>query len=78
MSNVLGYGATPTREELRTASDLVREIKPRGSPSDRAREAYRLRVVEGLSIREVAAKLGVVRGTAEHWVRDVRQELHGK
>ena len=78
MGNKLGYGATPTREELRTASDLVRVTKPRGSPSDNAREAYRLRVVEGLPIREVAKRLGVVAGTAEHWVRDVRQELHGK
>jgi DNA-directed RNA polymerase specialized sigma24 family protein len=52
--------------------------RPRGLPSDRAREALRLRVVDGLSLAEVAERMGVVAGTVERWLAAARQERDGR
>lgn len=60
-----------------TASDYRREVKPRSTLSARAREAVRMRMVEGRSNEDVAKQFGVAGSTVANWVTAAKLEGFG-
>jgi predicted DNA-binding protein (UPF0251 family) len=64
--------------ESRTASQLVKTYKAKGTLSPRAIEAGRLSQYEKLSIREIAKRMGVAYDTAARYLVACRQERFGK